>query len=139
MSARLLASSLALTALAALASCRSSGRYGTPGYAVANAGVGVVGAVASRASGRCYAQCIAGTHCNPANGLCEPGEASPVAVQAKARGGRVLVSTGASYEPGHEYEVPALAGEDAGCGPEASVHGDGGSLACEMDAAVSSY
>ncbi len=138
--ARLLAASLGLSALAAVAACQSSGRYGSPAYAGAAVGVAAAGAVANRAMGGCLALCVAGTHCNKATGLCEPGEArrAPSAPASAPGEGRRQLDANASYEPGHEYEVPPLTSADAGCAPTAKDHGDGG-LACEMDAAVPSY
>jgi hypothetical protein len=141
MPARPLAVSLCITALAALASCQSSGRYGTPAYAGAAVGAGAVGAVASRVVGGCYAECLPGTHCNPASGLCErrepPLPASPVAPAAPASSGKrpLLTVRSSSYPAGHEYEVPPASEADAGCAPGAvsSELGDGGAIACELD------
>lgn len=143
---------------AAVAACHSSAPYGSPGYAGAAVGVAAAGAIGSRALGGCLAECIGGTHCNAATGLCQSETAPSVgglgvlgALQAAAASGSASPAGSAirppprvrnvSYPPGHEYEVPAssvssMSAADAGCDP---AHGDGGSLACEMDAATSSY
>jgi hypothetical protein len=128
---------LGLGVLTLAAACQSSGRYGTPAMAAAAVGVGAVGAGLNRAAGGCLAECVAGTRCNHATGLCEPRE--PAATSAatssknkKKRHGSATTVSEASYLPGHEYEVPPLA--DAGCDPVASELGDAGAVACEMDA-----
>jgi hypothetical protein len=138
MSIRLLAASLGASVLAAASACQSSGRYGAPKYAAAAVGVGVAGAAISRAAGGCLAMCLPGTHCNRATGLCERGGHPRVATPGKHHGGSETPAAGASYEPGHEYEVPPLPTDDAGCAPDAEAPGDGG-VACEVDAAVSSH
>ena len=64
---------------------------------------------------------------------------SRLAITCGPSGGRPppMVSS-VSYPPGHEYVVPAsMSVADAGCEP-GHGEGDGGSLACEMDAANSS-
>jgi hypothetical protein len=140
MSTHPLVASLGLTLLTCAAACgsmgRSSGRYGTPGYAGAAVGVAAAGAAASRLAGGCYAICLAGTHCNHASGLCDPGEAkarprSPVHEAGERRAQGEVMSS--SYPDGHEYEIPAAGAGDAGCAPTASEMGDGGSIACEME------
>jgi hypothetical protein len=136
MSARLLVASFGLTLLACGPAGQTSGRYGGPGYAAAAVGVGAVGAVASRAAGGCYAQCIAGTHCNRATGLCvshaepHPGPAPPETLTHEGHAPLTVRST--SYEPGHEYEIPPVIGDDAGCAPASDEMRDGG-VACEME------
>jgi hypothetical protein len=143
MSARLLAALLGLSALAAASACQSSGRYGAPKYAAASLGAGLAGAAISRATGGCLAMCLPGSHCNRATGLCER-NGHPSAgtagggTSSRRHGGSETPAAGASYEPGHEYEVPPLPAGDAGCAPSAEAHEDGG-VACEMDASVSSY
>jgi hypothetical protein len=154
MSPRLAALALPLLLTAFLAACQSSGRYGTPPYAAAAAGVGVAGAVASRAAGGCWAQCLPGTVCNPANGLCERVEARPTpaaivsapaapeaapagsavpAVKHAPAGPRRAPVVSASYPPGHTYEVPPAPVADAGC--ESAVT-DPNALSCESDASA---
>jgi hypothetical protein len=138
---RLAAGALLLTVAAAVVACQSSGRYGTPAYAGVATGAAVAGAAAVRAMGGCWAECIAGTHCNRASGLCVPDGRTPAvsSAAAPARSGRPppMVSS-VSYPPGHEYVVPAsMSVADAGCEP-GHGEGDGGSLACELDAATSS-
>jgi hypothetical protein len=131
---RLAAASLALTALAAVSACESSGRYGSPAHAAAAVGAGVAGAAVSRAAGGCLAQCLAGTTCNPATGLCDRvAHVAPAPVSPKASGHPPLVAT-ASYEPGHVYEVPAVSTEGVACDP--ATEGDGGAVWCEMDASA---
>ena len=136
MSVRLLVASLGFTVLAA--ACQSSGRYGTPAYAGAAVGVAAAGAVVNRAAGGCWAECLPGSHCNHATGLCERGEApptsaTPIATTEHAGRGAPVVHTGASYPPGHEYEIPPMSTVDAGCSPASSGDGDAGVIACEMD------
>ena len=146
MLARVLAASLCVTSVAALAACQSSARYGTPAYAGAVAGAAVAGAAANRALGGCWAECLPGSHCNTATGLCVRGEAStiPVAPLSGTAPGAPepekhppLVVRSTSYPAGHEYELPPAASmADAGCAPGAtsSELGDGGGpLVCEMD------
>ena len=136
MVSRLLPAALALSALTA---CGSSGRYGTPGYAAAAVGVAAAGAAVNRAAGGCLAECVAGTHCNRATGLCEGGEgaplpASPAPTSAAPARRRPLATMQTSYPPGHEFEVPPLSSDvDAGCAPPDALHGDAGGVACEMD------
>lgn len=131
---RFLLASIAVTLAAAIAACQSSGRYGDPAHAAAAVGVGVTGAVANRAMGGCLAECIAGTVCNPTTGLCmpeRPGAPPPPSPTARSHAKRPAPATAnASYEPGHEYEVPPASGADAGCSPTGS---DAGPIACEMD------
>jgi len=137
---RLAAGALLLTVAAAVAACRSYGPYGSATNAAIGTGIAVAGAAAVRAAGGCWADCLPGTHCNHASGLCER-EPTP-AISSAARpavGGRPppMVSS-VSYPPGHEYVVPAsMSVADAGCEPGHEA-GDGGSLACEADAATSS-
>jgi hypothetical protein len=153
MSPRPAALALSLLVPAFVAACQSSGRYGTPPYAAAAAGVGVAGAVASRAAGGCWAQCLPGTVCNPGNGLCERVEARPTpaaivsqpapapasaasaapAVKHAPAGPRRAPVVSASYPPGHTYEVPPAPVADAGC--ESAVT-DPSALSCEMDASA---
>jgi hypothetical protein len=141
MFARLLVASLGLTVLGAVAACESSGRYGTPAYAGAAVGVAAAGAAASRLTGGCFAECLAGTHCNRATGLCESrAEVVPVprlpgapVVETEPSRRPALIVRSSSYPPGHEYEVPATSAADAGCAPTSSELGDAGALACEMD------
>lgn len=135
MSSRLLIASFGLTLLACGAAGRTSGRYGGPGYAAAAVGVGAIGAAASRAAGGCLAECIAGTHCNRATGLCVSHEAphlvpSPQGTSGEGHAPLVVMST--SYPPGHEYEIPSVSSGDAGCAPSSSEGGEGG-LTCETD------
>ncbi|MFT3773863.1 MAG: hypothetical protein QM820_51495 [Minicystis sp.] len=137
MSLRLAALAFPLTIVAALAACQSSGRYASPGYVGTVTGAAVAGAAVNRAAGGCWAQCIAGTVCNKATGLCEGPEVKPspapgAVKQATASGKRPAMAT-ASYPPGHEYSVPPADGADAGCDPTSS---DNGSLSCEMDASA---
>ena len=88
--------------------------------------------------GGCLAQCIAGTHCNTATGLCEsqhttgPVPSPPKRKRKHKDGDAAVASSEELYEAGHEYEVPATAG-DAGCEPTHVEAGDGGAIACEMD------
>lgn len=123
---------LALTVLAALGACQSSGRYGAPLHVAQGAALGVSGAVVSRAMGGCFASCLPGTVCNPANGLCERAEPSailappppalaPAAASAKA-GPRLL-------GPRNDPPPAPPPGVDAGC--ETRSEGDGGALSCE--------
>src|SRR5580704_16636291 len=104
--------SLGFTLLACGAAGQTSGRYGGPGYAAAAVGAGAVGAVASRAAGGCYAQCIAGTHCNRATGLCvshaepHPASGSQASEATVTEGHAPLTVRSTSYPPGHEYEIP---------------------------------
>jgi hypothetical protein len=133
---RLLVASLGLTLAASVAACASSGRYGTPAYTGAAVGLGAVGAVASRAAGGCYAQCIAGTRCDRATGLCVPGEpthapASPV--HSSGEGHAPLSVMSSSYAAGHEYEVPPSGAVDAGCAPTSTAIADADALTCEME------
>jgi hypothetical protein len=137
---RLAAGALLLTVAAAVVACQSSGRYATPVYAGTATAVAVAGAAAVRASGGCWAECIAGTHCNHASGLCER-EPTPVisaAAKPPATGRPPPMVSSVSYPPGHEYVVPAsMSAPDAGCEP-GHVPGDAGSLACEADPTMSS-
>lgn len=139
---RLAAGALLLTAItAAAAACQSAGRYGTPANAAIATGVAVAGAAAVRATGGCWADCVAGTHCNHASGLCEREPTPTIGNAARpthaARPPPQVSSV--SYPPGHEYDVPAASSvADAGCEPGHGT-GDAGSLACEMDAATSSH
>jgi len=134
MSLRLAAVAFIVTVAAAVASCHSSGPYGTPAHAAIGTGIAVAGAAANRAAGGCWAQCLPGTVCNRANGLCERAEAHPRASATPAVGAasRHAPVANASYPPGHEYEVPAA---DAGCDPPTSA-ADAGALSCEMDAST---
>jgi len=136
MSARLLV--LAAPLLLAALACQSSGRYASPGYAAAAVGVAAAGAAANRVAGGCLAECLAGTHCNRATGLCEHIEQHPIsaaAAPASTTPGKhpPLATMKTSYPAGHEFEVPPLSDEDAGCAPPTASHGDAG-IACEMDA-----
>jgi hypothetical protein len=136
MSARLLVAPLGL-ALLASAACASSGRYGTPPYAGAAVGVAAAGAAANRLAGGCFAECIAGTHCNRATGLCvsreatHPASPAPGTAGGEAHAMPTLMSS--SYPPGHEYEIPPIGADDAGCAPPSSEMRDAGAMACEMD------
>ena len=136
MLARLLVATLGLTVLTCAAACASSGAYAGGRYAAAAVGMGAAGAVASRAAGGCLAQCIAGTHCNRASGLCVHGEGTPPprapaheTASEDPRAPRAVMSS--SYPDGHEYELPSADGADAGCTP--TPHSGGGAVACEMD------
>lgn len=138
---RLAVGALLLTVASAIAACQSSARYGTPANAAVALGFAVAGAAAVRATGGCWADCLPGTHCNHASGLCER-ETTPTvgtAPRPPFAGRPPPRVSSVSYPPGHEYEVaPAsMSVADAGCEP---AHGEGraGSLACEMDAATSS-
>ena len=137
MPARLLAALLGLTLLACAAACASSGKYGKPAYAGAAVGAGAVGAVASRVAGGCFAECIAGTHCNRATGLCVSRDptahpSSPAPLTASGVQAPLHVRS-SSYAPGHEYEIPPSDADDAGCAPTSSEVGDAGAIACEME------
>lgn len=132
MYARLAVPSLAFTTAIAILACQSSGRYGTATNAAIGTGIGVAGAVVSRATGGCYAQCLPGTMCNTKTGLCERVHVGGAGQSANAgSSGRPMLSANASYPPGYESEIPPLA--DAGCDPASS---DAGALMCEMDASA---
>jgi hypothetical protein len=139
MSLRLATLAFVATAAAAIAACQSSGRYGTPTHAAVGTGIAVAGAAANRAAGGCWAQCLPGTVCNPANGLCERTEPRPTTALTATpatgapRAGHPAPVANASYPPGHTYDVPPLA--DAGCDPAASSSDPNG-LSCGMDASV---
>lgn len=134
MSLRLAALSFVVTAVAAVAACQSSGPYGTPANAAIGTGIAVAGAAANRAAGGCWANCLPGTVCNKANGLCERAEAHPSAAATPAVGaaGRPAPVANASYPPGHTYDVPPIA--DAGCNP--ATNSADPALSCEMDGAA---
>jgi hypothetical protein len=137
---RLAAGALLLTIVAAIAACQSSARYGTPASTAIATGAAVAGAAAVRAAGGCWAECVAGTHCNHASGLCvrEPTPAISATTKHPTGSRPPPQVSSVSYAPGHEYEVPAsMSVADAGC---ELGHGerDGGPLVCEMDAATSS-
>jgi hypothetical protein len=126
-----------LAMLVLLAACGSSAPYASPGRVAGAAGVAAAGAAASRATGACLAMCTNGTHCNAVTGLCEGPDSlfvqsPPPPPRKRKRRAHAAESSSseASYEPGHEYEVPPL-GADAGCDPVAG--GDAGAIACQMD------
>ncbi|APR83962.1 Hypothetical protein A7982_09311 [Minicystis rosea] len=140
MSRRLAAFAFPLTIIAALAACQSSAPYGTTGHAAVATGLAVAAGAANRAAGQCWAQCLQGTVCNPANGMCvpehrrpSPAPTAPNAAPAVAPSGHHPLTATASYPPGHEYSVPPTDGADAGCNPSSS---DQGGISCEMDASV---
>src|SRR5512137_1878716 len=54
----------------ALTGCRSSAPYTIPSAAI-NTAIAAGASVAQRSAGGCYAQCVAGTICNPRSGFCE--------------------------------------------------------------------
>ena len=64
----LAAASLALGLF--LDGCKSSAPYTMPAAAI-NSAIAVGAAAAQRSAGGCYAQCVAGTVCNPRTGFCE--------------------------------------------------------------------
>jgi hypothetical protein len=136
MSARLLVASLGMTLLASAAACASSGAYGAPGYAAAAVGVAAAGAAASRLAGGCFAECINGTHCNRATGLCvtrEPAHPASSGTASDEGHAPPLVVMSSSYPPGHEYEIPSVSADDAGCVPSSTETGDAGAISCEME------
>jgi hypothetical protein len=122
----------ALTVLAALGACRSSGRYGTPLHVAEGAALGVSGAVVSRAMGGCFATCLPGTVCNTANGLCERGEAKPIPA-APPLPSLAPAAAGAQAGPrrlGPRNDAPMPVPQaDAGC--DTSSEADGGALSCD--------
>ena len=111
---------LALLPLLAPIAC---GTQGNTGAIVAQAAVGTGLAVAAAGINRavtheCWAACRPGLVCDQASGLCvEQGAARKPAPQR----GSTLEPVAAN-EPGHEYEVPAL----ASCDGDAGVCGDAG-------------
>jgi hypothetical protein len=53
-----------------LPACKSSAPYTLPSAAI-NTALAVGASAAQRSAGGCYAQCVAGTICNPRTGFCE--------------------------------------------------------------------
>jgi hypothetical protein len=61
---------LVLAVVAGSIGCKSSAPYTVPAAAI-NTALAVGVSAAQRSAGGCYAQCVAGTICNPRTGFCE--------------------------------------------------------------------
>ena len=109
-----------LALLLVLAPIACGGSQGTATQAALGTGLAVAAAGINRAvNHECWAACRPGLVCDQASGLCvEEGMArKPTRPRSSA-----ALEPVAANEPGHEYEVPAL----AACDGDAGICGDAG-------------
>ena len=95
----------ALCAALVAAGCKSSAPYTIPAAAI-NSGLAVAASAVTRASGGCYAQCVAGTVCNPRTGFCE--QPAAVCLGQPSDPPSCLARTGSSM--GTAAQVPGASG-----------------------------
>ncbi|HQR30841.1 MAG TPA: hypothetical protein PLL32_10555 [Anaeromyxobacteraceae bacterium] len=103
----LAATPLALGLLLLLAAgCKSSAPYTIPAAAI-NSAIAVGASAAQRSAGGCYAQCVAGTVCNPRTGFCE--QPTAVCLGQPSDPPSCLTRPGASM--GAAAELPGSSGQ----------------------------
>ena len=118
---------LAFLVVGALSGCKTSAPYTLPAAAL-NTGLAAGVSALQRSQGGCYAQCVGGTVCNPANGFCEqrnlvclgmdsdppsclnrPGTTMGTAAQVPGQGGETLSPFGISPATGGVPPPPSSA------------------------------